>query len=376
MWGGAASTGAAYAEPAEDAPPLLAVPPVVQQASEALRRALTALADGEQVELGLQAQIGLELVMLHGARLVPEQDAQQLALAAAYMRHAESSATKRRGMYADLPAAPIAQLDDSVPLPRPLADEATQAAGLAALRPHTMDNAAAEGKSSRDLLWQASALARSREIPHVDQDSYERKQLLLHDYLKKAHKPFAEAIIGPPAAPNDLRAEVPAGLVCLQWYEGSPSLCGATIEPTITLVYLLAHASCEAGAEGPFTLGQLELPRAGVLKTSRLLQQQVLLKAEAADGVLHESLGAIKELLVLPTAPTAAPATVALDDEELPTNEEEGEQAAEAPLTEAAAAAAVGEDKLDDIAQLFDPLTGFSLTDEAVCAWLATMLCK
>jgi len=75
MWGGAASTGAAYADPAEDAPPVLAVPPVVEQASEALRRALTALADGEQVELGLQAQIGLELVMLHGARLVPEQDA-------------------------------------------------------------------------------------------------------------------------------------------------------------------------------------------------------------------------------------------------------------------------------------------------------------
>jgi len=363
-WGGAGN--AAPSEPGEEP----AVVPIVEQAADALHRALAALADGEQVEPRFQAQICLELAVLHGSRLVPNDDLKQLSLAAAYVRHASTCSVARRALYADLPAAPISPLDATVPLPRPLDDEVTQAAALAALRPHTMAGSEGEGRSSRDLLWLASSLMRSRELPHVDQDAYEQKQHLLNDFLKKACKPFADALIPPPPPPHEMSVDAPAGLVCLQWHESAAALCGTTAEPTITLIYFLAGADGEA-AEGAFTLGKLVLPRAGVLATSRLLQRHAALGTEAGEGAVQESLGAIRELVLPPAeVPASAPAPAGDDDGD----SAEGEPAVQAPSAESTAAAAIDAGSLGALASMFDPLTGSTHTDEALCAWLRALL--
>jgi len=216
---------------------------------------------------------------------------------------------------------------------------------------------------------------RSREIPHVDQDAYEQKLLLLNDFLKKAYKPFADALIPPPPPPAELHADVPTGLVCMQWHESAAALCGNTAEPTITLVYLLAGApNGEEAAEGAFALGKLVLPRSGVLATSRLLQRQAAAAAQAETGAqaLQESLSAVKELLGPAAESTAAAAPAPADDGFV--DVADNAPAAEDPATTAAAAIEAG--SLSVLASLFDPLTGSLHTDNALCSWLGALLLK
>ena len=162
------------------------------------------------------------------------------------------------------------------------------------------------------------------------------------------------------------------------------------VESTLTLFYVLGH-----GGEGAFVLGTLVLPRAGVLATARLLQRHLLAAgAEAAAAAaaaaaapppakggkgapppeepkpppkldwLIECTDAVKELL-------QPPATAPPEETPPPADDEED---AEPPPPPVDYAAAVGPGALEALATLFDPLTGGTMTDPAVCAWLASLL--
>ena len=351
-WGGASSAGA-VASP-EDTP---AAQPhdTLEKAAGTLTSALVTLSEGEEVAPGFQAQVLLELALLYGSHLVPGVDDQHLNLAAAYVQSAASCSTFRRSLFADLPAAPSAPLDAAIPLLKPIDDATTQAASLAAQRPHTMQGAAQEGKASRDLLWLASSLARSREVPRANQDVFEQRQLLLNHYLKKACKPFADAIVPPPIT-MEPRADIPAGYVCFQWYEQSPVLGGATIAPQVSLVFVFDGSELE-GVEGSFVLGLRSLPRSDVLATSRLLQHLASVASEAPDS-LQESLHAVRELLGVPKHGVSHATSI---DDEAPPDVQDVEQL-------------VTVDSLQWLAALFNPLTGSSCNDVTLCGWLRHLL--
>ena len=241
----------------------------------------------------------------------------------------------------------------------------TQAAGLSALRDNTMADLASEGRSSRDLLGLASSLLRARELPKPDQDAFERRLLLLTGYLKAACKPFADALAPPPPPAGELTLAVPPGFACLQWYETSSGLGGASIEPDVTLLYLVATPPPAEGGgeEGPFLLGRRSVTRAAALATSRLLQR---VRADAPAGPFKEGLTAVKELLVSPERDPED--TGSRPPSALP----EGE---ETPLMKYQAASdAIGDASFATMAALFDPHMGGACTDEAVCAWLGLLL--
>ena len=373
-WGGVGSVGAATAPPEEGAPPPAIAPALVAGASVALVSALRTLVDGEQVDPGLQTQILLELVILHGGCLVKGGDAKQLYLAAAYLHHATGASAARRAIHYELPGAPITTLDAAIPLPLPLEAAATQAATLAAGRGNTMPDSVKEGRSSRDLLWMASALLRSREMPHLDQDGYERKLLLLHGYLKSACKPFAEAIVPPPPPPGELTVAVPAGFIAIQWHEPSPMLGGVAIEPNITLVFLVsAPPPAEEGAappDGPFLLGKRTMPRSGILATSRLVQQQLTAELGVVLNPLADSLRAVKELLLPPgvTDPEAPPGS------RPPTRDPDEDPGSTPAMRYKAVLEEVKDSSLANLATLFDPRQGAACTDEPLCAWMHMLL--
>jgi len=98
---------------------------------------------------------------------------------------------------------------------------------------------------------------------------------------------------------------------------------------------------------------------------ARLLQQHV---ADAEAG-RAECLEAIAELLA-PMAKAAAAAARAAKAAAVEDGTEEEAAEPEDP------SAAVGAAALTGLAALFDPLTGGTLTDEAVCGWLASLLVK
>jgi len=259
-----------------------------------------------------------------------------------------------------------------VPLPLPHESDTKQAAALAALRPNTMPDAVNEGRSSRDLLWLASALQRTREMPHVDLDAFERKLALLHGYLSPACKPFGDAVTPPPPPPSELTLAAPAGLVITQWYEASPSLCGATIEPTLTLLYVLATPpvppadGAPSPPESPFVVGCVTLPRSAVLSASRLVQRM----AGGNEATpLADALRALKKLLM----PAGAADPEALESAPRPTDDDYDPMSSP-QMRYKAAVEAVGDSSLAALANLFDPQTGAACTDEPLSAWLLMVL--
>ena len=248
--------------------------------------------------------------------------------------------------------------------------QTTQAAHLASLREHTMPDSKDEGKSGRDLLWLASARLRVREMPHPDPDNFERTLLLLNTHLKAACKPFAEAIAPPPPPPGELTLSVPAGYTCTQWHEASPRLAGATIEPTLTFVYCVSVKPPDEGVEGAYHIGKLTLPRAGVLATSRLLQQQSTLE-EPTDpelpSPLRTCLRAIKELLLPPLVdPEASRGPVQMD--------ENGEPIENLQMKYLGTLEEIDRPALTPLLQLFDPLMGGTVTHAGIGNWLSLLL--
>ena len=380
VWGGLGSVSEANAPPPEGdepPPPPPVAPALVSGAAVALSSALRLLADGEQVDPTLQAQIIIELSVLHGACLVSGDDAKQKYLAAAYLSHACAASAARRQIIVELPgASPVAPLDPALPLPLPIEEEAKQAAGLAAMRPHTMPDSVDEGKSSRDLMSLASAFLRTREMPNMDQDGFERKLTLLHSHLRAACKPFADAISPPPPPPSELSFAAPPGTILFQWYEPSFLLAGAAIEPMITLVYAIAAPPAEAveggppPPESPFLLGQRTLPRAAVRATSRLVQRMATASLGDETAPLLDSMRVVKELLLPPEAtdPEGPPGS------RPPTRGNDADPTQTPAFKYKTAVENVKDDGLAALAKLMDPDMGASVGDEPLCAWMQLLL--
>ena len=261
-----------------------ATPALAVGASVALQSALTALADGAVVDPSLQGQCLLELAMLHGARLTPGADGLSLYRAAAYLHLASAASASRRAVFVELPGGPAAALDAATPLPLPIEEEVTQAAGLSALRDNTMADLASEGRGSCAISSGSPRRSSARELPKPDQDAFERRLLLLTGYLKAACKPFADALAPPPPPAGELTLAVPPGFACLQWYETSSGLGGAAIEPEVTLLYLVATP---AAAEGG---GEEALPAGPAVGHARGRARDV---APAAEGPRRRAGGAL-----------------------------------------------------------------------------------
>ena len=160
---------------------------------------------------------------------------------------------------------------------------------------------------------------------------------------------------------------VPPGFVCMQWYEPTPRLSGATVEPQIDLVFLTAIAPGEEGETEPYRLGKLTLPRGGVLATSRLLQQQSSLPETDEHSPLRECIVAVKELLLPPGVDPEAdmgPAPIGEDGEPIETMQ----------MKYLATMGEVEKSSLENLLQLMDPRMGAAVTDKALGGWLAMLL--
>ena len=212
-------------------------------------------------------------------------------------------------------------------------------------------------------------------MPRAGADAFERSQLVLHDFLRRACKPFADALVSPPPPLHELKPEVPASFVCVQWHEITSMLGGATVEPSVTLVYVLARPPDDDGTDGRFAVGAKPLTRAGVLATSRLLQHQLTRRApDTAADALGESVSLCVSCSCRPPSLPPSHPSSRRSRTLTPMLLDADADAAPTPLTEQAAVAAVEESSLPLLAALFDPLTGGMGTDEPLCAWLGTML--
>jgi len=394
-WGGAAGVAAAKAVLAADAEAAAAAEGGENAAGDAAeagaeggfgaaRASLEAalrVGDSGPLDPELRSAALLELALLHGAQLQEGREAHHLGCAAAYLRLAAAAAAARRNLFAGLPGLPAAPLD--APAPAPLALLVGESRALAAARPLASEEEAA-APDSRALLSLLPALMRQRALPRFDEDGAERLLQMLGATLAAGAKPFGEVLAPPtpPAAELDLGPAAEAGALCGAWHGDAMRAVGS---PQLTLLFALA-APTEEEADR-FVVGERTLPRAAVLAVRATLAAALhnqggptLMPRHPADAPpptpreqFDGCLRAVRALLQPDGAAAAAPPPPAEGDA-AGEGEGEGEGGAAARAPEAEADAAVPEESLPLLHQLFDPLQGAAAADSALCSWLLALL--
>ena len=372
-WGGAAGVAAAKAVLAADAE--------AEGGFGAARASLEAalrVSDSGPLDPELRGAALVELALLHGAQLQEGREPHHLGCAAAYLRLAAAAAAARRNLFAGLPGLPAAPLD--APAPAPLALLVGESRALAAARPLASEDEAA-APDSRALLSLLPALMRQRALPRFDEDGAERLLQMLGATLAAGAKPFGEVLAPPtpPAAELDPGPAAEAGALSAAWHGDAMRAVGS---PQLTLLFALA-APTEEEADR-FVLGERTLPRAAVLAVRATLAAALHNQGgptlmprhpaaappptprEQFDGCLR----AVRALLQPDGAAAAPPPPPPAEGDT--GGEGEGEAAALTP--EAEADAAVPEESLPLLHQLFDPLQGAAAADSALCSWLLALL--
>ena len=192
-------------------------------------------------------------------------------------------------------------------------------------------------------------------------------------------KPVGEVLAPPtpPAAELDPGPAAEAGALSAAWHGDAMRAVGS---PQLTLLFALA-APTEEEADR-FVLGERTLPRAAVLAVRATLAAALHNQGgptlmprhpaaappptprEQFDGCLR----AVRALLQ-PNGAAAAPPPPPPAE-----GEGEGEGGAAALTPEAEADAALPEESLPLLHQLFDPLQGAAAADSALCSWLLALL--
>ena len=397
-WGGAAGVAAAKAVLAADAEAAAAAAAAEGGEDAAAAAAAAAAAEAEggfgAARASLEAALRVsgsgpldpelrgaalvELALLHGAQLQEGREPHHLGCAAAYLRLAAEAAAARRNLFAGLPGLPAAPLD--APAPAPLALLVTESRACAAARPLANEDEAA-APDSRALLSLLPALMRQRALPRFDEDGAERLLQMLGATLAAGAKPFGEVLAPPtpPAAALEPGPAAEAGALSAAWHGDAMRAVGS---PQLTLLFALA-APTEEEADR-FVLGERTLPRAAVLAVRATLAAALHNQGgptlmprhpaaappptprEQFDGCLR----AVRALLQPDGAAAAAPPPPPAEGDT--GGEGEGEAAALTP--EAEADAAVPEESLPLLHQLFDPLQGAAAADSALCSWLLALL--
>ena len=248
-------------------------------------------------------------------------------------------------------------MESSVSLPGQIDDEIAEASHLWTQQSSIAGSNGLESLSSRNVLWHLSSLIRSRELTHMNREMVDKKIMLLHDYLKKAHRPFADAVVRVPDSLSDLKVDViPPGLICFLWYDPVPLYDDIAVSTEVGLIYLLGHPQSSGGYESDhdtsFVLGRCMLSRPQVLATARHLGR---LRNSSSVSTHGTSNGAqsVRELLRPRQRMLAEPSMLDGTDTE---------------------SSAPSQESLEKLSALLDPTVGGELMDPALCLWLAHLL--
>ncbi|KAL1512237.1 hypothetical protein AB1Y20_005499 [Prymnesium parvum] len=321
-----------------------------QECASALKSAYSLASSNDLVDPELQAAIAVELCLLYGAQLVQGAEMHHLGLCVSFMRAAAAAGKCRRTLLETLPALPSAPIDGGAILPSPLAVAIAEASSMSVQRDATQTGN--DPVDSRQVLALYPALLRQRELPQPDADVLERMLIITQVFLRKGVKAFSDAIDSIPLEPS---ISVDAGLVCLQWHEPLAALAStrrdASRDAMITLLYAV-HSPAE-GAEDGFLVGQATFLRAHVLEVKSTLAASMR-GASSTDTVtsgLTKSLRAIRKLFGKPEIP----------EKRLEDGDDE---------REAIEVQALGQEALDHLNTLFDPVIGGEVIYAPLASWL------